>query len=54
MHVNKEIVLPGKPDNVGSRSVMSYIGISSIGISIEQLLAREASSTGEIKYFQRE
>ncbi|XP_021596731.1 uncharacterized protein LOC110603340 isoform X4 [Manihot esculenta] len=43
----------GKPDNVGSRSVMSYIGISSIGISIEQLLAREASSTGEIKYFQQ-
>ncbi|KAF2304605.1 hypothetical protein GH714_034958 [Hevea brasiliensis] len=43
----------GKLDSVGSRSVMSYIGMSSIGISIEQLLAHDATSTEEIKYFQQ-
>ncbi|XP_021691790.2 uncharacterized protein LOC110673086 isoform X2 [Hevea brasiliensis] len=43
----------GKVDSVGSRSVMSYIGMSSIGISIEQLLAHDATSTEEIKYFQQ-
>lgn len=45
----------GKQDNVASRSVLvSHIGMSSIGISIQQLLAHEDASIVEIKYFQRE
>ncbi|KAJ8763787.1 hypothetical protein K2173_003569 [Erythroxylum novogranatense] len=43
----------GKPDIGGSRSVVSFIGMSSIGTSIEQLLRHKATSTEEIKYFQR-
>ncbi|EEF35402.1 exopolyphosphatase PRUNE1 [Ricinus communis] len=43
----------GKLDNAGSRSLVSYIGMSSIGISIEQLLSHQNSSTEEIKYFQQ-
>jgi hypothetical protein len=46
--------LPGKPDATDSRLMVSNIGMSSIGISIEQFLAHEHSSTEEIKYFQRE
>eukprot|EP00257_Ricinus_communis_P020339 XP_015579546.1 exopolyphosphatase PRUNE1 isoform X2 [Ricinus communis] len=42
-----------KLDNAGSRSLVSYIGMSSIGISIEQLLSHQNSSTEEIKYFQQ-
>ncbi|XP_050222580.1 uncharacterized protein LOC126672669 [Mercurialis annua] len=38
---------------VGSKSVLSYIGMSSIGISIEQLLSHQDRSTQEIKYFQQ-
>lgn len=48
------LYFPGKPDSSGSRFMVSNIGMSSIGISIEQLLAHEDSSTEEIKYFQRE
>ncbi|KAL3612720.1 hypothetical protein D5086_003740 [Populus alba] len=44
----------GKPDATGSRLIVSNIGMSSIGISIEQFLAHELSSTEEIKYFQRD
>ncbi|KAJ0082943.1 hypothetical protein Patl1_11658 [Pistacia atlantica] len=43
----------GKMDGVRSRSMVSYIGMSSIGISVEQLLARENASTQEIKHFQK-
>ncbi|KAG6755569.1 hypothetical protein POTOM_041402 [Populus tomentosa] len=43
----------GKPDPTGSRSMVSKIGMSSIGISLEQFLAHERSSKEEIKYFQR-
>ncbi|KAJ7015087.1 hypothetical protein NC653_004401 [Populus alba x Populus x berolinensis] len=46
--------LPGKPDATGSRLIVSNIGMSSIGVSIEQFLAHELSSTEEIKYFQRD
>lgn len=42
----------GKPDATDSRLMVSNIGMSSIGISIEQFLAHEHSSTEEIKYFQ--
>ncbi|KAH9747571.1 DHHA2 domain-containing protein [Citrus sinensis] len=44
----------GKQDNVASRSVLvSHIGMSSIGISTQQLLAHEDASILEIKYFQQ-
>ncbi|KAJ0017839.1 hypothetical protein Pint_11456 [Pistacia integerrima] len=43
----------GKMDGVRSRSMVSYIGMSSIGISVEQLLAHENASTQEIKHFQK-
>ncbi|KAJ6894752.1 hypothetical protein NC652_028496 [Populus alba x Populus x berolinensis] len=43
----------GKPDPTGSRSMVSNIGMSSIGISPEQFLAHERSSKEEIKYFQQ-
>ncbi|CAK7357431.1 unnamed protein product [Dovyalis caffra] len=43
----------GKPDATGSRVMVSNIGMSSIGISLEQFLAHEHSSTEEIKYFQQ-
>ncbi|KAF8413467.1 hypothetical protein HHK36_001454 [Tetracentron sinense] len=39
--------------NAASRSMMSQIGMSSIGISIKQLLAREDSSAEEIILFQQ-
>lgn len=48
------IFKPGKMDGVRSRSMVSYIGMSSIGISVEQLLAHENASSQEIKHFQRE
>ncbi|KAK1571054.1 hypothetical protein Q3G72_011246 [Acer saccharum] len=43
----------GKPESAASRSIVSHIGMSSIGISVEQLLAHEDASTQEIKYFQQ-
>ncbi|XP_024436688.2 uncharacterized protein LOC7455042 isoform X3 [Populus trichocarpa] len=43
----------GKPDPTGSRLLVSNIGMSSIGISLEQFLAHERSSKEEIKYFQQ-
>ncbi|XP_011040586.1 PREDICTED: uncharacterized protein LOC105136799 isoform X3 [Populus euphratica] len=43
----------GKPGPTGSRSMVSNIGMSSIGISLEQFLAHERSSKEEIKNFQR-
>lgn len=43
----------GKPDPTGSRLMVSNIGMSSIGISLEQFLAHERSSKEEIKYFQQ-
>ncbi|KAK8551073.1 hypothetical protein V6N12_039740 [Hibiscus sabdariffa] len=41
-----------KLENGGSRMV-SHVGMSSIGISVEQLLARGDASTREIKHFQQ-
>ncbi|XP_022721259.1 exopolyphosphatase PRUNE1-like isoform X2 [Durio zibethinus] len=43
----------GKLDNAGSRLVVSQVGMSSIGISVEQLLAHGDASTREIKHFQQ-
>ncbi|XP_020536053.1 exopolyphosphatase PRUNE1 isoform X1 [Jatropha curcas] len=43
----------GKLDTASSRSLISNIGMSSIGISIEQFLAHEGISTEEIKNFQQ-
>ncbi|KAF9673109.1 hypothetical protein SADUNF_Sadunf11G0114500 [Salix dunnii] len=43
----------GKPNPTGSRLVVSNIGMSSIGISLELFLAHERSSKEEIKYFQQ-
>ncbi|KAE8710989.1 hypothetical protein F3Y22_tig00110317pilonHSYRG00058 [Hibiscus syriacus] len=42
----------GKQENVGSRMV-SRVGMSSVGISVEQLLAHGDASTREIKHFQQ-
>ena len=47
------IVHVDKPDSVGSRVMGSYMGMSSIGISIAQLLAHKDIATQEIIYFQR-
>ncbi|XP_065847833.1 uncharacterized protein [Euphorbia lathyris] len=43
----------GKPDSIGSRSLVSYVAMSSIGIPIEQLLVHGDNSAEEIKYFQQ-
>ncbi|XWS17961.1 hypothetical protein CRYUN_Cryun32bG0001100 [Craigia yunnanensis] len=43
----------GKLDNAGSRLMVSLVGMSSIGISVEQLLAHGDASTREIKHFQQ-
>ncbi|XWS20782.1 hypothetical protein CRYUN_Cryun31cG0132200 [Craigia yunnanensis] len=43
----------GKLDNAGSRLMVSHVGMSSIGISVEQLLAHGGASTREIKHFQQ-
>ncbi|XVF23012.1 hypothetical protein REPUB_Repub13aG0001200 [Reevesia pubescens] len=43
----------GKLDNAGSRLMVSHVGMSSIGISVEQLLAHGDASTREIKHFQQ-
>ncbi|GMY38220.1 exopolyphosphatase PRUNE1-like [Fagus crenata] len=43
----------GKPDAAGSRSMALYVGMSSIGISIAELLAHEYTSSQEIKNFQK-
>ncbi|KAK9267458.1 hypothetical protein L1049_009884 [Liquidambar formosana] len=42
----------GKSDSAGSRSMLSQIGMSSIGLSVGQLLAHEDTATQDIKYFQ--
>ncbi|CAL5410847.1 unnamed protein product [Camellia sinensis] len=42
----------GKPDSNGSRLMVSHIGMSSIGISIGQLVAHHDSSVQEITHFQ--
>ncbi|CBI39018.3 unnamed protein product, partial [Vitis vinifera] len=47
------IVEAGKPDGAGSRGMGSYIGMSSIGISVAQLLAHKDTATQEIVYFQQ-
>lgn len=52
-HQNMTIVEAGKPDGAGSRGMGSYIGMSSIGISVAQLLAHKDTATQEIVYFQR-
>lgn len=44
----------GKPDNIGSRMTVSHIGMSSIGISIGQLLAHEVSAAEEVILFQKQ
>ncbi|XP_057464999.1 uncharacterized protein LOC130754768 isoform X2 [Actinidia eriantha] len=43
----------GKPDSTGSRLMVSHIGMSSIGISIGQLLAHDDTSVQEITQFQQ-
>ncbi|EXB75148.1 Protein prune-like protein [Morus notabilis] len=43
----------GKPDGAGSRLTVSHIGMSSIGISVSQLLSRVDTATQEITYFQQ-
>ncbi|XP_075667778.1 uncharacterized protein LOC142637381 [Castanea sativa] len=43
----------GKPDAAGSRLMALHVGMSSIGISIAQLLAHEDASSQGIKNFQR-
>ncbi|KAF5183173.1 prune like [Thalictrum thalictroides] len=45
----------GKPDPTGmnSKSMVSHIGMSSIGISVEQLLTHDNSATEDIVLFQR-
>ncbi|KAA8544804.1 hypothetical protein F0562_019605 [Nyssa sinensis] len=54
MHsIDLQIVEPGKPDNTGSRLMVSHVGMSSIGISIGRLLAHENTSTQEIVHFQQ-
>lgn len=42
----------GKPDSNGSRLIVSHIGMSSIGISIGQLVAHHDTSVQEITHFQ--
>ncbi|KAK2997461.1 hypothetical protein RJ639_025155 [Escallonia herrerae] len=46
-------VATGKPENAGSRLMVSHVGMSSIGISIARLLAHDNMSTQEIVHFQR-
>ncbi|KAA8537097.1 hypothetical protein F0562_029575 [Nyssa sinensis] len=43
----------GKPGSAGSRSLVSHIGMSSIGISIGLLLSHESNLTQEIIHFQQ-
>ncbi|XP_059667486.1 uncharacterized protein LOC132312925 isoform X2 [Cornus florida] len=43
----------GKPENAGSRLMVSHIGMSSIGMSIGELLAHEDSAAQEIIHFQQ-
>ncbi|KAL6206356.1 hypothetical protein ACLB2K_023604 [Fragaria x ananassa] len=43
----------GNQDNTGSRLTVSHIGMSSIGMSIEEFLDHEDSTVREIKYFQQ-
>ncbi|XP_040363007.1 exopolyphosphatase PRUNE1 isoform X2 [Rosa chinensis] len=43
----------GNQDNTGSRLTVSYVGMSSIGTSISELLDHEESPVHEIKYFQQ-
>ncbi|XVF86089.1 hypothetical protein PTKIN_Ptkin18bG0013200 [Pterospermum kingtungense] len=43
----------GKLDNAGSRLMVSHVGMSSIGISVQQILAHGSASTWEIKQFQQ-
>ncbi|KAK6285036.1 hypothetical protein POUND7_003988 [Theobroma cacao] len=43
----------GKLDNAGSRLMVSHVGMSSIGISLQQLLAHGNASTREIRLFQQ-
>ncbi|XP_047313165.1 exopolyphosphatase PRUNE1-like [Impatiens glandulifera] len=43
----------GKPDGIDSRRTMSQIWMSSIGLSIGQLLAHADSSVQQIAYFQQ-
>ena len=52
--IDWKIVELGKPDSTGSRLMVSHIGMSSIGISIGQLLAHDDTSVQEITQFQRE
>ncbi|KAF3450170.1 hypothetical protein FNV43_RR06250 [Rhamnella rubrinervis] len=43
----------GKQESAGSRMFISHIGMSSIGISVADLLAHEDTATQEIRYFQQ-
>lgn len=43
----------GKPDSAGSRLMVSHIGMSSIGISVSQLLSHENTASQDIKIFQQ-
>ena len=47
-----EMVISGKPDAAGSRLMALHVGMSSIGISIAQLLAHEDASSQGIKNFR--
>ena len=52
--IDMEMVISGKPDAAGSRLMALHVGMSSIGISIAQLLAHEDASSQGIKNFQSE
>ncbi|KAF3450168.1 hypothetical protein FNV43_RR06248 [Rhamnella rubrinervis] len=43
----------GKQESAGSRMFISHMGMSSIGISVADLLAHEDTATQEIRYFQQ-
>lgn len=49
-----DMVISGKRDAAGSRLMALHVGMSSIGISIAQLLAHEDASSQGIKNFQSE
>lgn len=52
--IDMEMVISGKRDAAGSRLMALHVGMSSIGISIAQLLAHEDAPSQGIKNFQSE
>ena len=49
----ENVGLSGKGDVIGSRLMVSYIGLSSIGKSVQELLVHDNTAVEEIRYFQR-